>query len=251
MVMKRPKDIFAKCITWQDFAAYLQSIRCGDAAKGKCNRCDCILHLLAHDGIDEMVATALENLLDLPPELLLMIVDATEKPSLANMRLTCRKLQDLTNEAFGVVFFRTRHVIASESSVETLLEIARHAVFGRYVKEITLSSDLFQGPLGDIDPRVDLIHTFSSTMPRVFKNIQNNYGSVDLTSYESSRFINGAVGDDLAEVFYMVTRMVKQSQCALGRVWIAGKDWREECSDVTLRMFMEADGWKRPYRIFR
>lgn len=131
IAMKRSRDIFAKCITWQEFATGIPSIRRGDAAKGKCNCCGCVSHLLANDETDKMVATPQTKLLDLPPELLLMIVDATEKSSLANMRLACRKLQDATNEAFGFAFFTTRYVIASESSIGTLLRVVRHPVFGR------------------------------------------------------------------------------------------------------------------------
>lgn len=250
IAMKRSRDIFAKCITWQEFAAGIQSTRRGDAAKGKCNCCGCVSYLLANDETDRMVATPQTKLLDLPPELLMMIVDATEKSSLANMRLTCRKLQDVTNEAFGTAFFTTRYVIASESSIDTLLEIVRHLVFGRYVNEIEIASDFLYGLHGRFNP--EYLHAFSSTVPRAFKNIQRNHGSVDLVFYEHPNSVcELSAGGNLEEVFYIVTRVVEQSQCTLGQVWLPAPDRREACSEETMRMFAEADGWKRSYRLFR
>ncbi|KAH0369942.1 hypothetical protein KCU65_g2948, partial [Aureobasidium melanogenum] len=226
-VMKRPRDIFAKCITWQDFAAYLQGKRFVDATE----------------------ATPQTNLLGLPPELLLMIVDVTEKASLANMRLTCRKLEDVTNEAFRVAFLTTRYVRPSESSINALLKIVRDPVFGRYVREIEITSDFLYSLHGG--KYSDRLHAFPCIMPRVFRNIQNRHGSVDLVFYEHPNgvFEMSAAGD-LAEVIYVVTKMVKQSQCTLRRVWLSGLDWREECSEEAMKKLAEADGWKEFYQLF-
>ncbi|KAH0009746.1 hypothetical protein KCU78_g10591, partial [Aureobasidium melanogenum] len=127
--MKRPQDIYAKCITWREFAAYLQVVL------GK-------------------------NLLDLSTELLLMIFDATDKLSLVYLRLTCGKLHDMTNEAFGAAFFVTRHIIFSKVSVDTLLEITEHPIFGRHVKEIVFASDFLQGSLSDIHERALYLNAF-------------------------------------------------------------------------------------------
>ncbi|KAG9586606.1 beta-lactamase/transpeptidase-like protein, partial [Aureobasidium melanogenum] len=101
-----------------------------------------------------------KNLLDLSTELLLMIFDATDKLSLVYLRLTCGKLHDVTNEAFGAAFFVTRHIIFSKVSVDTLLEITEHPIFGRHVKEIVFASDFLQGSLSDIHERALYLNAF-------------------------------------------------------------------------------------------
>lgn len=166
-----------------------------------------------------MVASSGKNLLDLPTELLLMIVDATEKSSLANLHLTCREIRDLTNDAFGSAFFINRHIVFSIFSVDRLLDITEHPVFGRYVKEIAFASDFFQRPFGDNSERVFYHHIITqaifSTISEVFQNVQNNHGSVDLVFYDhQNRLTYTPIRQHLAEVFYDVTRMVEQSGSA-------------------------------------
>lgn len=79
------------------------------------------------------------DLLDLPPELLQQVSSVVQAEDLTNLRLVCKSLCDNANEVFAIKRLSTRVNTISESSLSALVEMTAHPVFGRYIKEVTLS----------------------------------------------------------------------------------------------------------------
>ncbi|TIA82986.1 hypothetical protein D6C76_02248 [Aureobasidium pullulans] len=87
------------------------------------------------------------GLLNLPTELLCLIVELVEKDlssitnpykDIQNLRLTCRQLRDAAYRPFAIRFFRKRSHVISAFSINTLHDIISDPHFGPHVKELTL-----------------------------------------------------------------------------------------------------------------
>ncbi|THX13419.1 hypothetical protein D6D13_03722 [Aureobasidium pullulans] len=87
------------------------------------------------------------GLLNLPTELLCLIVELVEKDlysitnpyrDIQDLRLTCRQLRDAAYKSFAIRFFRKRSHIISAFSINTLHDIISDPHFGPHVKELTL-----------------------------------------------------------------------------------------------------------------
>ncbi|KAH0029936.1 hypothetical protein KCU78_g3203, partial [Aureobasidium melanogenum] len=86
------------------------------------------------------------RLLSLPNEVLAMVC-ANENLSandLAAMRLTCRELHDVTTKEFAQRYFQDPFVMMLRESLEALVNICKHPVFGSYVRKIQLLNNFFR-----------------------------------------------------------------------------------------------------------
>ncbi|CAD0081791.1 unnamed protein product [Aureobasidium vineae] len=81
-----------------------------------------------------------KQFLDLPNEILLMIVAAADKEDLTNLRLVCRRLLEVVETRFADAFFSHRIHVASMHSMEGLLNIVKHPWFSHHVKRIIIST---------------------------------------------------------------------------------------------------------------
>ncbi|KAL8378037.1 hypothetical protein RB595_008638 [Gaeumannomyces hyphopodioides] len=80
-------------------------------------------------------------LLGLPNEILFLITDALDVTSLCNLRLASRNLNDVALPALSNRCFETRYVMLQQHSLENLIEISRHRVFGPALKNLTICID--------------------------------------------------------------------------------------------------------------
>lgn len=139
------------------------------------------------------------GLLELPNEVLIKIFNSAEDRDLHNLRLTCRELYDTATPHFAKVNFTERFHVVSPYSIDTLVKITEHPVFGGYVKTVAVSSarqttrpymsDFFswyRSPNQDICIDAYMkTRRFSRRMERVFENIRSRSGSVAISIYES------------------------------------------------------------------
>lgn len=86
------------------------------------------------------------NLLPLPDELVLDVLEYLPHADIVQMRLVCRQLRSISISKFGTSF-RGLHIRHNKQSARKIFEIARHKELERYVQEITFSADLATGEL--------------------------------------------------------------------------------------------------------
>ncbi|THY80528.1 hypothetical protein D6C92_10603 [Aureobasidium pullulans] len=75
-------------------------------------------------------------ILTLSTEILVKISEECEDSDLPNMRLVCREFCNSSTKAFGQVYFADLHVLLVEPSLDILVEITAHPIYGRCVKTI-------------------------------------------------------------------------------------------------------------------
>lgn len=99
----------------------------------------------------------------LPHELILKIIESVDSKDLISLRLTCRDVSACTLVRFSKVHFSERRHILTRHSLQALIDITAHPVYGKDVRSISLgSSRLCESPhlsfallLGSLnDPRV-------------------------------------------------------------------------------------------------
>jgi hypothetical protein len=135
------------------------------------------------------------RLLELPNEVLIKIFNSARRQDLPNVRLTCSRLCDTANPQFAKVNFTKRVYVVSPYSIDTLVDITKHPVFGGYVKTVVISSAR-QTTRPHTSPPLrwaesynkDLClnayvktRRFARRMERVFKNIRSHAGSVAIS----------------------------------------------------------------------
>jgi hypothetical protein len=82
------------------------------------------------------------RILDLPSEVLSNICEHLEDADLPQVRRGCRALRAHSTTFFGKRFFSHLAAILHPTSLTTLLEIARHKVLAKYVRQVSLSGEL-------------------------------------------------------------------------------------------------------------
>ncbi|CAD0052338.1 unnamed protein product [Aureobasidium pullulans] len=78
--------------------------------------------------------------MDLPPEVLVEIFNLIDNKDLPNVRLTCKKLCEAANRPFGFANFTERAHVVSPYSINALVDITEHPIFGSYVKSVGICS---------------------------------------------------------------------------------------------------------------
>ncbi|KAI0384213.1 hypothetical protein F5Y04DRAFT_249266 [Hypomontagnella monticulosa] len=83
------------------------------------------------------------ELLQLPNEVLDMISDCLGAQDLGALRLTSKRLNAASLPSFSRGYFKTRYVMFSRLSLQNLIEIAQHPVFGPSVRTLEICLDRF------------------------------------------------------------------------------------------------------------
>jgi hypothetical protein len=142
------------------------------------------------------------RLLELPNEVLIKICSSAEDQDLPRLRLTCSKLCDAANPQFAKVNFTTRVHVVSPYSIDTLVKITEHPVFGGYVKTVSISGarqtrrhsildSLLQAGIHNPDLCLNAYvktRRFARRMERVFGNIRFRSNSVAIGIYDYPRW---------------------------------------------------------------
>ena len=81
------------------------------------------------------------TLLRLPDEILLLIAGILDSQSLYNLRLASKRMDAVTLPAFSKRCFETRCVMLQLPSLENLVTISRHAIFGPEVTDLAIAID--------------------------------------------------------------------------------------------------------------
>jgi hypothetical protein len=90
-----------------------------------------------------LLLDAMGGLLQLPNEALAIILDGLDAQGFSALRLTSKHANSATLVAFTRQYFKTRYVMLSRLSLENLVEIARHPVFGPAVRTLEICTDHF------------------------------------------------------------------------------------------------------------
>ncbi|KAK4032187.1 hypothetical protein C8A01DRAFT_50966 [Parachaetomium inaequale] len=80
-------------------------------------------------------------LLQHPNEILFLIAGSLDSKSLCNLRLVSRNLNGVALPAISKRCFETRYVMLQQYSLESLIEISRHPVFGPALMKLTICID--------------------------------------------------------------------------------------------------------------
>jgi hypothetical protein len=115
------------------------------------------------------------TLLQLPIEILFMIAYASDTRGLCSLRLASRDLNAITLPGFSKRCFETRFVMLQQYSLDNLVDISRHPVFGPAVRTLTICIDhLTEWPadtipiyFGDSVRRHELVPWSAEQSPRV------------------------------------------------------------------------------------
>ncbi|KAI1288758.1 hypothetical protein F5Y03DRAFT_389045 [Xylaria venustula] len=83
------------------------------------------------------------GLLQLPNEVLAIIWDELDAQGFSALRLASKYASSATLSAFTRQYFKTRYVMLSRLSLENLVEVARHPVFGPAVRTLEICTDHF------------------------------------------------------------------------------------------------------------
>jgi hypothetical protein len=124
-------------------------------------------------------------------EILIKICGLAEDQDLPNIRRTCRKLCDAATRHFALVNFTERVHVVTAYSINALVEITAHPVYGGHVKTVSICSARRQTLANDstsrsvIDNRYVLTQQFARAMEQVFVNIKQRSGSVNITIYDN------------------------------------------------------------------
>ncbi|AEO68998.1 uncharacterized protein THITE_2118924 [Thermothielavioides terrestris NRRL 8126] len=86
--------------------------------------------------------------LHLPDEILLLIVRAVDPEDLRALRLVSRRLGGVAQIPLAKTCFERRRVLLQQDSLETLVEISRHPVFGPAVRILVVLMDHLRPDLG-------------------------------------------------------------------------------------------------------
>lgn len=90
-------------------------------------------------------------ILTLSTEILVKISEECEDSDLPSMRLVCREFCNSSTKAFGQVYFADLHVLLVEPSLDILVEITAHPIYGRCVKTIVCGTARTIKPVMEYD----------------------------------------------------------------------------------------------------
>ncbi|THY24932.1 hypothetical protein D6D01_05261 [Aureobasidium pullulans] len=119
-----------------------------------------------------------KKFLTLPDELLSTISDAIDPEDLPNFRLTCKTLNDVSGKTFGEKRLAHRRFIFTEFSMQGLVDLTAHPVFGPCVKEImfgthrvtnnlhTLLNRIEKSGITDNDKAMEVLRLFDENWTR-------------------------------------------------------------------------------------
>lgn len=79
------------------------------------------------------------SLLDCPPEIISHIFSHVNNGDLMELRLVNKQISASATRPFGLAYFTERNHVISEHSIQVLLDITEHPVFGPYVKTVVLN----------------------------------------------------------------------------------------------------------------
>jgi hypothetical protein len=89
-------------------------------------------------------------LLQLPVDIIELIVGYLPTKDLLSVRLSCSTLERKACRFYARRHFTTRNIVFTKYNLQTMIDIARHEVFGPYVRELVLvKRPLPQAPLQD------------------------------------------------------------------------------------------------------
>ncbi|THX56998.1 hypothetical protein D6D08_09236 [Aureobasidium pullulans] len=167
------------------------------------------------------------NIMDLPPEVLVEIFNLIDNKDLPNVRLTCKKLCEAANRPFGFANFTERAHVVSPYSINALVDITEHPIFGSYVKSVGICSARAGLEKGypeyyrvDRDTSDKLILNgyvktgrFGRRMKRVFDNMRMHSRSVTISVYNDEP--DGTRFDDepclAPRIYFGWAQFIKQS----------------------------------------
>ena len=104
-----------------------------------------------------------------------MVTEYLDTDDLRNMRLSCHSLRARNLDTLARRYFRVRHQLATLDSLECLVAISRHEVFGPELRSITIS-DAVTGPVHGMEnttAQKDFMHgsgLITIYLTEVFKN---------------------------------------------------------------------------------
>lgn len=164
----------------------------------------------------------------LPNEIIWQIVDAADDKDLCNLRATCKALCALTQKRFGLAFFATRYFVVSDDSINTLLEITQHPVFGPYVRTVVVDCIRMMQPeagkVSVLEKAIDEMRSakHSLSMCRVFRAIHQHGNEITIglvgDARERTRRSDGLY--DEANALACVLDLAKSTACVISGVSI-------------------------------
>ncbi|KAG9686551.1 hypothetical protein KCU95_g11263, partial [Aureobasidium melanogenum] len=144
------------------------------------------------------------GLVHLPTEVLIDIFEHVPDKDLPAARLVCKKLCDAATPRFATVNFTERFHAVSPYSIDALVGITEHPVFGKYVKAVSIysarrtriSKNILRrsSTIHERDNRDDYVNAYVKTgrfarrMERVFRNIKSRSKSVVINLYDHPGF---------------------------------------------------------------
>ncbi|KEQ75095.1 hypothetical protein M436DRAFT_62503 [Aureobasidium namibiae CBS 147.97] len=164
------------------------------------------------------------NVLELPTEVLSRICDETEDSDLSNLRLVCKRFYDVSTPRFAVVnFTKTVHVV-SPYSIDTLVNIMEHPVFGDYVHHVAIcSARRTQQPATAYELPAAIINHNSCLSSYVDRFGMNNYSPSlvapmrccgwTIFSESLSTFVTCRTAETLEETIYAARRVRCPVRC--------------------------------------
>jgi hypothetical protein len=125
------------------------------------------------------------RLIELPNEVLMEICSSAEDRDLPSLRLTCRELCDTATPHFAKVNFTERFHVVSPYSIDTLVKITEHPVFGGYVRTVAICSArrTMNSKRLYINAYVKT-GRFARRLERIFNNIRSRHGFVNISIYD-------------------------------------------------------------------
>ncbi|KAI4751804.1 hypothetical protein E4T52_05531 [Aureobasidium sp. EXF-3400] len=142
------------------------------------------------------------SLSTLPVEMLDKIFWLVDKPDLVNLRLVSKSVCSIANKPFAVRNFTSCHHVITQRSLQTLLEISAHSVFGACIKKIMVNTaraileyihPYDEGDQGTVvDDSFVESGRFSCMMNQILVNVKQHSGSITIGIDESSCFGHGS-----------------------------------------------------------
>ncbi|KAG9751392.1 hypothetical protein KCU73_g6345, partial [Aureobasidium melanogenum] len=153
------------------------------------------------------MATPVRNqsleLVDLPTEVIVKIFDHLPNKDLSTVRLVCKELCNAVTPRFAKVYFTERTHVVSSYSIDALIKITEHPIFGDFVKTVAICGarriDLPERPTRSESSIIDETDQnayldghkntgrFARRMERVFGNVRSRSGSVSIKIFDCPR----------------------------------------------------------------
>jgi hypothetical protein len=134
------------------------------------------------------------SLSTLPVEMLDTIFQLVDNPDLINLRLVSKSVRDIANRPFAFRNSASSNHVITQDSIETLLAISAHGVFGAYIRRITFcpvrvileySHPYHEDNDGTVvDDSFVKTGRFSNLMQQILSNIKRHAGSITIRIHE-------------------------------------------------------------------